>query len=74
VGWLKQASAANDWGMSMLTGLMLLGGQLALSMPVRLVNKSSALGERCARALRRRHCTAGAMPGQTTFIASALAR
>jgi D-galactonate transporter len=39
VGWLKQATAANDSGMYMLAAFMLLGGLLALSVPARLVNK-----------------------------------
>ena len=33
VGWLKQATAANDSGMYMLAAFMLLGGLLALSVP-----------------------------------------
>jgi len=39
VGWLKQATAANDAGMYMLAAFMVLGGVLALSVPGRLVNK-----------------------------------
>jgi D-galactonate transporter len=39
VGWLKQATAANDSGMYMLAAFMLLGGLLALSVPAKLVNK-----------------------------------
>jgi D-galactonate transporter len=39
VGWLKQATGANDSGMYMLAAFMVLGGLLALSVPARLVNK-----------------------------------
>ncbi|MGV2289605.1 MFS transporter [Trinickia sp. YCB016] len=39
VGWLKQATAANDSGMYMLAAFMVLGGLLALSVPGRMVNK-----------------------------------
>lgn len=39
VGWLKQATAANDSGMYMLAAFMVLGGLLALSVPATLVNK-----------------------------------
>ena len=39
VGWLKQATAANDSGMYMLAAFMVLGGLLALSVPARMVNK-----------------------------------
>jgi len=39
VGWLKQATAANDSGMYMLAAFMVLGGLLALSVPAKLVNK-----------------------------------
>jgi MFS family permease len=39
VGWLKQATAANDSGMYMLAAFMLLGGLLALSVPAKLVNR-----------------------------------
>jgi MFS family permease len=39
VGWLKQATAANDSGMYMLAAFMLLGGLLALSVPANLVNR-----------------------------------
>jgi len=39
VGWLKQATSANDAGMYMLAGFMILGGLLAISVPARLVNK-----------------------------------
>ncbi|MFM0286124.1 MFS transporter [Paraburkholderia megapolitana] len=39
VGWLKQATAANDSGMYMLAAFMILGGLLAVSVPARLVNK-----------------------------------
>ncbi|WP_207003114.1 MFS transporter [Trinickia mobilis] len=39
VGWLKQATGANDSGMYMLAAFMVLGGLLALSVPGRIVNK-----------------------------------
>ncbi len=39
VGWLKQATAANDSGMYMLAAFMILGGLLALSAPAKLVNR-----------------------------------
>jgi MFS family permease len=39
VGWLKQATGANDSGMYMLAAFMVLGAVLALSVPARLVNK-----------------------------------
>ena len=39
VGWLKQATAANDSGMYMLAAFMLLGGLLALSVPAKLVDR-----------------------------------
>ncbi|QCP48615.1 MFS transporter [Trinickia violacea] len=39
VGWLKQATAANDSGMYMLAAFMVLGGLLVLSVPGRMVNK-----------------------------------
>jgi D-galactonate transporter len=39
VGWLKQATAANDSGMYMLAAFMVLGGLLALSVPGKIVNK-----------------------------------
>lgn len=39
VGWLKQATGANDSGMYMLAAFMVLGALLALSVPTRLVNK-----------------------------------
>jgi D-galactonate transporter len=39
VGWLKQATGANDSGMYMLAAFMVLGAILALSVPARLVNK-----------------------------------
>jgi MFS family permease len=39
VGWLKQATAANDSGMYMLAAFMILGGLLAVSVPARMVNK-----------------------------------
>ena len=39
VGWLKQATGANDSGMYMLAAFMVLGALLALSVPARLVNK-----------------------------------
>jgi D-galactonate transporter len=39
VGWLKQATAANDSGMYMLAAFMVLGGLLAVSVPARLVNR-----------------------------------
>lgn len=39
VGWLKQATGANDSGMFMLAAFMVLGGLLALSVPARLVSK-----------------------------------
>ena len=39
VGWLKQATAANDSGMYMLAACMVLGGLLALGVPASLVNK-----------------------------------
>ena len=39
VGWLKQATKANDAGMYMLAAFMILGGLLAVSLPSRLVNK-----------------------------------
>ncbi len=39
VGWLKQATAANDSGMYMLAGCMIVGGLLAISVPARLVNR-----------------------------------
>jgi len=39
VGWLKQATGANDSGMYMLAAFMVLGGLLALSVPARMVNK-----------------------------------
>ncbi|WP_206953481.1 MFS transporter [Trinickia acidisoli] len=39
VGWLKQATGANDSGMYMLAGFMVLGAVLALSVPARLVDK-----------------------------------
>ncbi|SEA57050.1 MAG: MFS transporter [Paraburkholderia sp.] len=39
VGWLKQVTAANDSGMYMLAGCMIVGGLLAISVPARLVNR-----------------------------------
>jgi len=39
VGWLKQATAANDSGMYLLAAFMALGGVLAISVPARLVDK-----------------------------------
>ncbi|MCP3708867.1 MFS transporter [Paraburkholderia sp. CNPSo 3274] len=39
VGWLKQATSANDSGMYMLAAFMILGGLLALSAPAKLVNR-----------------------------------
>jgi nitrate/nitrite transporter NarK len=39
VGWLKQATAANDSGMYMLAAFMILGGLLAISVPAKMVNK-----------------------------------
>lgn len=39
VGWLKQATGANDSGMYMLAAFMVLGAVLALSVPARLVDK-----------------------------------
>jgi D-galactonate transporter len=39
VGWLKQATAANDAGMYMMAAFMVLGGLLAISVPATLVNK-----------------------------------
>ncbi|MBV8260104.1 MAG: MFS transporter [Paraburkholderia sp.] len=39
VGWLKEATAANDSGMYMLAAFMILGGLLALSAPAKLVNR-----------------------------------
>ncbi|KVD18851.1 MFS transporter [Burkholderia ubonensis] len=39
MGWLKQATGANDSGMYMLAGFLVLGGLLALSVPKRLVDK-----------------------------------
>jgi D-galactonate transporter len=39
VGWLKQATAANDSGMVMLAAFMILGGLLALAAPAKLVNR-----------------------------------
>ncbi|WP_343666264.1 MFS transporter [Paraburkholderia tropica] len=39
VGWLKQATAANDSGMYMLAAFMILGGLLALSAPKTLVDR-----------------------------------
>jgi cyanate permease len=39
VGWLKQATGANDSGMYMLAAFMVLGALLALSVPARLVDK-----------------------------------
>jgi nitrate/nitrite transporter NarK len=39
VGWLKQATGANDSGMYMLAAFMVLGGLLVLSVPARMVNK-----------------------------------
>ncbi|MFC0397744.1 MFS transporter [Paraburkholderia rhizosphaerae] len=39
VGWLKQATAANDAGMYLLAAFMVLGGLLAVSVPARLVNR-----------------------------------
>ncbi|MGF6778981.1 MFS transporter [Paraburkholderia sp. GAS334] len=39
VGWLKQATAANDSGMYLLAACMILGGLLAISVPARLVNR-----------------------------------
>jgi nitrate/nitrite transporter NarK len=39
VGWLKQATAANDSGMYLLAACMILGGLLAISVPARVVNK-----------------------------------
>ncbi|TKC83057.1 MFS transporter [Trinickia terrae] len=39
VGWLKQATGANDSGMYMLAAFMVLGGLLVLSVPGRMVNK-----------------------------------
>ncbi|RQR31141.1 MFS transporter [Burkholderia sp. Bp9143] len=39
MGWLKQATGANDAGMYMLAGFLVLGGLLALSVPKRLVDK-----------------------------------
>jgi D-galactonate transporter len=39
VGWLKQATAANDSGMYMLAAFMVLGGLLALGVPAKLVNR-----------------------------------
>ncbi|KIP15806.1 major Facilitator Superfamily protein [Burkholderia sp. MSHR3999] len=39
MGWLKQATGANDSGMYMLAGFLVLGGLLALLVPKRLVDK-----------------------------------
>jgi nitrate/nitrite transporter NarK len=39
MGWLKQATGANDAGMVMLAAFLVLGGLLALSVPKRLVDK-----------------------------------
>ncbi|WP_241338730.1 MFS transporter [Burkholderia cenocepacia] len=39
MGWLKQVTGANDAGMYMLAGFLVLGGLLALSVPKRLVDK-----------------------------------
>lgn len=39
MGWLKQATGANDLGMYLLAAFMVLGALLALSVPARLVNK-----------------------------------
>jgi len=39
VGWLKQATAANDSGMYMLAAFLVLGGLLAISVPARMVNR-----------------------------------
>ncbi|MGF6756870.1 MFS transporter [Paraburkholderia sp. GAS42] len=39
VGWLKQATAANDSGMYLLAACMILGGLLAISVPAKLVNR-----------------------------------
>ncbi|MFT0171204.1 MFS transporter [Paraburkholderia mimosarum] len=39
VGWLKEATSANDSGMYMLAAFMILGGLLALSAPAKLVNR-----------------------------------
>ncbi|CAD6508416.1 Putative metabolite transport protein NicT [Paraburkholderia hiiakae] len=39
VGWLKEATKANDSGMYMLAAFMILGGLLALSAPAKLVNR-----------------------------------
>ncbi|WP_118183152.1 MFS transporter [Paraburkholderia phosphatilytica] len=39
VGWLRQATGANDSGMYMLAAFMVLGGLLALSVPARLVGR-----------------------------------
>ncbi|WP_321855387.1 MFS transporter [Paraburkholderia tropica] len=39
VGWLKQATAANDSGMYMLAAFLILGGLLALSAPKTLVDR-----------------------------------
>ncbi|TDV14523.1 MFS transporter [Paraburkholderia caballeronis] len=39
VGWLKQATGANDSGMYLLAAFMILGGLLALGAPRKLVNR-----------------------------------
>ena len=39
VGWLKQATGSNASGMYMLTGFLVLGALLALSVPARMVNR-----------------------------------
>jgi D-galactonate transporter len=39
VGWLRQATAANESGMYMLAAFMVLGGLLALTVPAKTVNK-----------------------------------
>lgn len=39
VGWLKQATGANDSGMYLLAGFLVLGALITLSVPARLVDK-----------------------------------
>ncbi|WP_321952326.1 MFS transporter [Paraburkholderia bannensis] len=39
VGWLKQATSANDSGMYLLAACMIVGGLLALCAPAKLVNR-----------------------------------
>ncbi len=39
VGWLKQVTASNSSGMYMLSGFLILGALLVLSVPARTVNR-----------------------------------